>query len=153
MVEFHNCTFVFKKKFVNARWFDVKIFNCKFTGVLCGNDMGNMESVANEGYFSALHSADFSNCILDGVRFVNVDLTKIILPHWPCFTILNEVAHKQELISIKSWKEYSLRYIDIEKYTLPNTTALTYYFPSLMNDFNVDEDDFLDEIKVKFILR
>ena len=102
-VEFHNCTIVFKRKFAGMRWDKSKFFNCKFIGEFGGN-IGN--GILGVDYVCEIRDCDFSECILNGVRFIEVDMATIKLPRWPCVTIFNPYHHIQELNQVKGWGIY-----------------------------------------------
>lgn len=57
-------------------------------------------------YICEIRDCDFSECILNGVRFIEVDMATIKLPRWPCFTIFNPYHHIEQLNQVKGWGVY-----------------------------------------------
>ena len=85
-VTFDECIFRIKS-LKNTHWCRNVLRNCTFQGTLVGHDFGNWpEAYVDEG---CLDQADFTDAVLDGVRFFRCDMNKTRLPTWPCYTIFD----------------------------------------------------------------
>lgn len=68
------------KKQKNFQLFQARFINCKFFGVFSGIDFGRAHDVERDGDFGGIESCDFTEAILDGCRFVNVDVSTMRFP-------------------------------------------------------------------------
>jgi hypothetical protein len=69
-----------------------------FKGTFEGCDFGDWD----EPERSSVSHCDFSVCILDGVRFLNTDISNLKLPLWPTFIIENPYQVRMPTAS-ESW--------------------------------------------------
>jgi hypothetical protein len=124
-----DCTIDVKKELKNFRWEGVILKGCRFSGTMTGNDFGRWP-FAEQPELGSIEQCDFTNARLDACRFFDCDLTRMKLPPWPCFTVLDPVGRKHELRSLQ-WPG-SLGII-VESFTdaPPETLAVTYFAPAL----------------------
>jgi hypothetical protein len=95
-----DCRIVVRKRLVNCQsWWEVKLIRCVFEGWYRGNDFGHWRSSPDYEPDPAITAAgledrehdvygdvadcDFTSAVLDGCRFVNVDMSRVELPGWP----------------------------------------------------------------------
>jgi hypothetical protein len=124
-----DCTLDIKKELKNFRWEDVILKGCRFTGAMTGNDFGRWP-FAEQPELGSIEDCDFTDARLDACRFFDCDLRRMKLPSWPCFTVLDPVGRKSELLA-RQWPG-TMRII-VESFTddLPETLAVTYFAPAL----------------------
>lgn len=91
---FIGCTFEAKKELKNLWWEHAVLEGCRFTGRLSGNDFGAWPDSQRPGH---IRDCDFSAAQLDGCRFLACDTSTLLLPRWPCFTLLNPMQRAREL--------------------------------------------------------
>lgn len=101
--DFLDCQVVVRKRLVNLQaWWEAKLIRCAFEGWYRGNDFGHWRSAPDYKPDPAMTAAglddrehdvygdvvdcDFTGAILDGCRFVNVDMSRVKLPGWPHVT-------------------------------------------------------------------
>ncbi|QSQ22741.1 pentapeptide repeat-containing protein [Pyxidicoccus parkwayensis] len=124
-----DCTIEVKRELKNFSWNHAHLKGCRFTGAMTGNDFGrwSFDEDADRG---SVENCDFTHARLDACRFVGCDLTRLKLPSWPCFTVLDPVGRKHELRTLQ-WPG-TMR-ITVESFTdnLPETLAVTYFAPAL----------------------
>lgn len=137
-VRFLDCEIVMKRPLITYRWYRCYVEDCRFSGTLRGLDFGHWP----EGDLFAdggLVRCDFSDAILDGVRFIGTDMSEHILPAWPCFTILAPRANGSALEAV-SWPDD----LDILASTAADApeevVAITEYAPSLVKQLGGDVD-------------
>lgn len=95
-VRFEGCRLSFQRPLFDFRWASTNLSNCKFFGNLVRNDFGTRIRRIEWG---KCIECDFSDAILDGCSFFNVDMNRIQLPAWPCFTVRSPMDHLPELLS------------------------------------------------------
>lgn len=69
-----------------------------FSGNFSGWDFGDWDSLEK----SSITDCDFSAARLDGCRFLNCDIDTIVLPRWPCFTIVG-LADARDFVLGYQW--------------------------------------------------
>jgi hypothetical protein len=79
----------------------------KFSGIFSGCDFGDWES--NER--SSIENCDFSGAMLDGCRFLNCEVETLVLPKWPCFTLVNP-SGTRKFVQSKEWPAKIASYLD-----------------------------------------
>lgn len=124
-----DCTIEVKKELRNFPWTHAHLKGCRFTGAMTGSDFGHwsFDKGMDRG---SVEDCDFTDARLDACRFVGCDLSRLKLPSWPCFTVLDPVGRKSELLA-RQWPG-TMR-ITVESFTddLPETLAVTYFAPAL----------------------
>ena len=95
-VEMIGGSFYQKGTLSDEQW-DTAIFTkVKFKGKLSGWDFGNWDEP------DYINECDFSDAVLSDCRFLNCDISQLIFPKWPCFTI-PAPSSKADQISKISW--------------------------------------------------
>jgi hypothetical protein len=120
-VEMEACVVRTRRPLVNfPDWLRCTIRNTRFEGVYKGNDFGNAPWKDVRGAAVAL---DFSGAILDACQIVGSDVEGFAWPSWPNFTIIDPLAHAEELTPpFASWFPESVR-------QPPALSALCFYAP------------------------
>jgi hypothetical protein len=91
--EFVDCTIRAMKLLRNFQdWTSVRLIGCTLFGRFIGNDFGHWSLEGHGGYGidGRVEDCDFSQTLLDGVRFLNVDMSRVKLPGWPHFIVANQ---------------------------------------------------------------
>jgi hypothetical protein len=124
-----DCTVDVKKELKNFRWEGVILKGCRFTGTMTGNDFGRYP-YAEQPELGGIEDCDFTDARLDACCFIDCDLNRLKLPTWPCFSILDPVGRKSELLA-RQWP--GIMRITVEALTKapPGTVAVTYFAPAL----------------------
>ncbi len=94
-----DCTVDVKTEFKNFRWEGVILTGCRFTGTMTGNDFGRWP-YALHPELGSIEDCDFTGARLDACRFIDCDTRTLKFPSWPCFTILDPVRRKSELLAL-----------------------------------------------------
>jgi hypothetical protein len=94
-----DCTIQVKKELKNLRWYKTSLKGCRFTGKMTGNDFGHWPDDEEPGR-GGIEDCDFTGAQLDGCRFIDCDLSTLKLPSWPCFTLLEPMRRKRELLAV-----------------------------------------------------
>jgi hypothetical protein len=97
-----DCTLHAKSELNALRWSRVKLKGCRFKGRFTGNDFGFREDSIDKWKVGGIEDCDFSEARLHGCRFSNCDMNSLRLPRWPCFTLMDPLAHVVEL-SRREW--------------------------------------------------
>jgi hypothetical protein len=102
LTKFINCRMEIRRKLVNFQWLDAWLQGCTFTGTLRGNDFGHWPTPPIWPDMAGIQECDFSETILNLCRFIDCPIETIVLPKWPCFTILNPYQNLSRFESVKS---------------------------------------------------
>lgn len=133
-----DCTIEVKRELKNFPWTHAHLKGCRFTGAMTGSDFGRW-SFDEDTERGSIEDCDFTDARLDGCRFVDCDLKRLKLPPWPCFTVLDPVLRKDELLAIQ-WPG-TMRII-VESFTddPPETLAVTYFAPAVAKRTGTTEE-------------
>ncbi|MBZ4421537.1 pentapeptide repeat-containing protein [Myxococcus sp. RHSTA-1-4] len=133
-----DCTVDIKRELKNFRWEGVILHGCRFTGAMTGNDFGRWP-YAEHPELGSIKDCDFTGARLDACRFLSCDPGTLKFPPWPCFTILDPVRRKDELLSLQWPGEMR---INVESFTdaPPETAAVTYFAPAMAKRNGTTED-------------
>lgn len=93
-----SCTLVARRALSPTRWYNTYLQDCTFRGRFTGNDFGHWPAYFDPG--GGLSGADFSAATLDDCQLVGVDLDRVVLPRWPCFTIPRPAERLAEFTSL-----------------------------------------------------
>ena len=138
-VRFIDCTFEIKKPLKNFQsWCWAFLQNCTFKGKLIGNDFGHWPECYWE--HGGLDGGDFRDAILDGVRFLDCDMSKVQLPAWPHFTIRKPKAHQRELLNANPPGKLGPILFQFE-WNPDITVAITYYASRIAKACSVTEEE------------
>jgi hypothetical protein len=121
---FIDCTIEVKKELKNFPWTKADLQGCRFTGKMSGNDFGRWP-YDEQPERGSIEDCDFTAAQLDACRFVDCDVSTLKFPPWPCFTLLDPVRRKRELLAAP-WPD-ALR-ITVKSFvdSPPETVAVTY---------------------------
>jgi hypothetical protein len=84
----------------NFRWHDVVLDHCTFQGRFPGNDFGRRADAYPDPPFGSVVGCDFSRARLHLCRFFSCDLAGMDLPPWPCVTLENLGARRDEWLAL-----------------------------------------------------
>lgn len=90
--------FIQHKRLTNFQFDGAQFIDVKFSGNFIGCDFGDWETSDR----SSVSGCDFSDAVLDACRFLNCDMQGILLPEWPCFTILHPWEARSVVLS-RNW--------------------------------------------------
>lgn len=107
---FKESKIILKKSLVNMRWLYEKFFNCSFEGHFSGNDFGHW--LSDEDSTGTVKDCDFSKANLDGCRFMDVDVSTIIFPKFPNYTLLNPVQNINSLADLHPYFQHLQKMYD-----------------------------------------
>jgi hypothetical protein len=101
-IDLDGCVVRTRRPLVNfPDWLSSNIRRTRFLGTFKGNDFGTAPWKEVRGIAEAL---DFSGAVLDGCRVFGSDLESFVWPSWPNFTILDPLAHAEQLTPpLASW--------------------------------------------------
>jgi hypothetical protein len=124
-----NCTIDARKELKGFSWDQAHLNGCRFTGTLSGCDFGRWPDEEADP-IGGIENCDFTGARLEACRFLQCDARTLKFPSWPCFTLLDPVRRKDELLAIQ-WPG-TMR-ITVESFVEgpPETAAVTYFAPAV----------------------
>lgn len=140
-VTFVDCDIAAKRKLNNFLWHSASIQRCRFHGRFVGNDFGRRTS--GYGEYGGINQCDFSDAILEGCRFFDCDVTTIVFPKWPCFTLLDPYSD-DNLVQMASFDWPSHLGTWMRSYTsfpAPTGTAAITECATQLTRFGVSEEE------------
>jgi hypothetical protein len=114
-----DCVIEVKQELKKFTWDHAHLKGCRFKGRLNNCDFGQWPDLP--AGTSSIQDCDFTEAVLDGCRFIGCDISKIQLPSWPCFTILEPFKRRSELLEFNWPGEVRLQVQSFRMY--PETTA------------------------------
>ncbi|MDO3526556.1 hypothetical protein ACNRBH_25555 [Ralstonia pseudosolanacearum] len=90
-----------------------------FKGEYFGCDFGDWDDVN----VSSVSDCDFSEARMHGCRFLNAEMTGIVMPPWPCFC-LNDPSKARDFVMSKPWPKSMGLTLDIYTDTDPECVAI-----------------------------
>ncbi|MFP2904229.1 pentapeptide repeat-containing protein [Pyxidicoccus sp. 3LFB2] len=133
-----DCTLEVKRELRGFRWHNAILKGCRFSGALSGCEFGRWpDEEAPE--LGNIEGCDFTGARLEACRFLQCDARTLKFPSWPCFTILDPVRRKSELLALP-WPG-TMR-ITVESFVEgpPETAAVTYFAPAVAKRTGTTED-------------
>ena len=137
VIKFIECDITAKRPLRDFRWHAALLHACRFHGTFIGNCFGQRLEESPSG---GIEQCDFSEAILDGCAFYGCDMASIILPKWPCFTLLNLTDRIKEMTSLEWPGELGTWVRSYSCFPLGNMVAATDYAPTLMKQYKVSEE-------------
>jgi hypothetical protein len=133
-----DCTIEVKRELKGFRWTSAILKGCTFSGSLSGCEFGRW-SYADEPAFGGIEDCDFTKARLEACVFMGCDARTLKFPAWPCFTLLDPVRRKDELLALP-WPG-TMR-ITVESFVEgpPETAAVTYFAPAVAKRRDTTED-------------
>jgi hypothetical protein len=124
-----DCTIDARKELKGFSWDHAHLKGCRFTGTLSGCDFGRWPDEEAD-QIGGIEDCDFTEARLEACRFLQCDARTLKFPSWPCFTLLDPVRRKDELLAIQ-WPG-TMR-ITVESFVEgpPETAAVTYLAPAV----------------------
>lgn len=92
----------------------------KFEGAYEGVDFGDWDTPQK----SSIVSCDFTLARLDGCRFLNCDIHTILLPKWPCYTIV-DLPTARSFVLARQWPTKIALYLDVDTDNDPECVAIS----------------------------
>jgi hypothetical protein len=96
--KFEGGSFTAIEPLVNFQWCKIKLSGVRFDGVFSGCDFGHWPEF--HGELGGVEECDFGGAVLSNCRFMNCDIDTLVLPGWPCFSIVNPSAISHRIKSI-----------------------------------------------------
>jgi hypothetical protein len=138
-VKLIDCDITAKRQLRDFRWHYAFLQACRFHGMFIGNDFGlRQEDYSPHG---GIERCDFSDAILDACSFYGCDMATIVLPKWPCFTLLNPADHLEKMTSLEWPGQLGTWVRSFSCFHLGNVVAVTDYAPTLMKRYKVSEEE------------
>jgi hypothetical protein len=135
---FDACSLAINKRFTNFEWFPARFQNCVFGGDLVGLRFGAMPDDEIDS-FGGVANCSFENAVLHFTDFLNVDLSTVLLPRWPCFTILNPAA-RTDLASLP-WPAQTHILMETYMESSIDTAGITAHAPEVVRQFGSSEGE------------
>lgn len=76
-VTFVDCEIKIAKPLKNFGWFNASLEKCTFHGELIGCDFGHWPEIYGEN--GRIHDCDFTGSILDSCRFIDVEVSSLLI--------------------------------------------------------------------------
>ena len=111
----------------------------RFTGSYSGCDFGDWDSSERP----SIVDCDFTEAKLDGVRFLQCDVSRIQFPKWPCFVIVNPVSVREHVLA-QSWPNQIGLTLDVYTDEDPECVAVVGDAARIAKQNNVPLDDLRD---------
>lgn len=137
-VKFVNCDINAKRSLNNFLWHSASLDQCRFFGTYVGTDFGNRSDGYSES--GGLAECDFSDAILDGCRFFGCDMTSVVLPKWPSFTLSMPRNHFEQMADL-DWPGRLGTWARSYSFFPAATEAITEYAPTLMKMYSITEQE------------
>lgn len=132
---FDACDVTIHKSLQDFSWFGARFEHCTFRGELVGNRFGRLPEEPLDDYGNVSNSS-FVSAVLHLVDFLNVDLSTVELPRWPCFTVLNP-AGRTDLLELE-WPDRVRLQMEVFVESSPDTTGITAHAPAVVRQFGGD---------------
>lgn len=84
------------------RFLQARFLNCRFHGVFSGIDFGHTDRSQLGEDFGCIENCDFTDAILDGCRFFNVDPSTLRFPAWP-HVVLHDFSRRVQDVAAADW--------------------------------------------------
>jgi len=127
-VKFIDCALHFKRQINNLSFCHVYLEKCQLKGRLFGCEFGRRvdDDPDNPLYYpeAGIVDTDLSAARLDGCRFISCDMSTIKLPRWPCFTVLDPEAVREQALKLP-WPGKTYRIPEDWDEEPPGTVAVT----------------------------
>ncbi|MFP2929412.1 hypothetical protein ACLESO_30285 [Pyxidicoccus sp. 3LG] len=133
-----DCTIDVKKELKGFSWDHAFLKGCRFTGALSGCDFGRWPDEAPD-HVAGIEDCDFTRARLEACRFLQCDASTLKFPSWPCFTILDPVRRRGELLALR-WP--GKMHITVESFVEGplETAAVTYSATAVAKRANTTEE-------------
>ncbi len=147
-----DCTVELKKELRGFSWEHAFLKGCRFKGSISGCDFGRWPDEEPDKV-GGIEDCDFSSARLEACRFLVCDARTLRFPSWPCFTILDPVRRKRELLAAR-WPGTVRIAVEAFLESPLETAAVTYSAPALAKRSDTTEDairavlDTLDGVKL-----
>lgn len=142
---FRNCHVVAVKRQRDFDFFSARFISCKFEGTYSGISFGSEDRGEPLYDFGTVEHCDFTQAVLDGCRFVNVDVSTLKFPGLPHVVILNPYTRAGEVAAL-DWPGHLGKYMEICTNKPESVKASVLHIPSLARLVQCTED----EIKAAF---
>ncbi|HEX9982629.1 MAG TPA: hypothetical protein VGF69_05165 [Thermoanaerobaculia bacterium] len=134
---FIDCTIEAKRQLSNREFYGNRFVRCTFKGRYHGCGFGDSPELYGPG---ELVDADFSAAELYGCRFLNVDVSRIHFPRWPCFTIVDPA--NAGALREQPWPDSRYEVlVDITLTPARGTVAVSWHAPTLVKKMGGTEEE------------
>jgi len=138
-VSFIDCQINAKKPLRNFSFCSARLQGCTVAGTYFGCDFGRWPN--DDDYLEAdVLGCDFSAARLDGCRFIDCNIKTLVLPLWPCFTVLDPVGRCDELVRLE-WPGRIRIAFESHRDFPSQTRAVTYYAGELTRRLGGEEEE------------
>ena len=152
---FVGCEFFADRPLRGAQWTYCHVDNCKFHGRFKDNRFGYWPEYFNSGEVGSIDQCDFSDAELHLCEFFGCDMSRIVLPRWPCFTIIGLKRLFDAVSQMQARPEWLTFWnaIDGEVSRSPTyrAVAMTYHAPTYARWLS--ESVFVTEVELRDFLR
>ncbi len=135
----------------DSDFYGARFNGCTFLGIYSGIDFGRLEREGAGDYaefekFGSAENCDFSQAILDGCRFFNVDISTLILPRWP-HIVIPEPQRLANQIATMDWPGHLGKYLKICASQPSQMKATVLHIPSMIQLLRFSEDDAFEALE------
>lgn len=135
-----DCNVVAAKRQRDFRFFRARFIGCSFFGTYSGIDFGRRGEVEVEGDFGSVENCDFTNAVLDGCRFFNVEVSTLRLPRWP-HVVVEKPHLLADLVAAIDWPGHLGEYMEICTNKPSSLSATVIHIPSLAQFVRCTEEE------------
>jgi hypothetical protein len=135
-----NCVIDAVKPQRDYSLFTARFINCRFHGTFSGIDFGRSHNTERDGDFGAVEGCDFTESILDGCRFVNVEISTLQFPRRD-HALLVEPYKRSADVSAITWPGLLGLYMENCTNKPDSFKALVMHIPSLARLVKCTEEE------------
>lgn len=126
--------------------FLARFINCRFTGVFSGIDFGCSHTVERDGDFGAVDHCDFSEAILDGCRFFNVDPVELRFPR-SNHAVLVDLRTRADDVASMAWPGLLGSYLALAADMPSSLRVNVVHIPSLASLVKCSQEEVMKALK------
>jgi hypothetical protein len=143
--QFVNCRIVVTEGLVGfGDWCRCQVVGCTFAGTLEDNCFGLWSD--EYGPNGGMSNCDFSEAGLRGCQFLGVDVTSLVFPKWPYFTLLDPVVREAELLGFE-WPGKLSFWIEGAVLSPEATVAVSYDARDLVPGFDCSLEEIREHLQ------
>lgn len=143
--DFEDCSFSWTAPLRNMNWLWARFAGCKFTGKYWGNQFGRRPG---DVYAGSIVDCDFREAQLDGVGFMDCDMSTIRLPGEGLFVIWNPVVNRDAILNAAGSSAFRVQTkvrASCEGYE--NTSAVVWSIDAIAKSINSERDAVIEELR------
>lgn len=143
---FDQCEIRWKKPLNHKNWLRTKFSGCVFFGRYIGNRFGHQ--IEGPRCTGDMVDCDLSQAYLHGTDFLSCDMSRIKLPGWPFFTLLDPAKNKEVLLKAAEGLPLELKIkLEVGATAYEETSAVTWSGTEVAKRMGITEDEVLAYVK------